>query len=427
MTPFEQIRLHIQGAAEAIGMSSAERTIFETPEHSIEKKLVVTKKDGTEMTLDAYRVQFNNARGPYKGGIRFHPKADVEEVKALAAAMAVKCAVVGIPFGGAKGGVTFDPKAENADTIERVARAYARTFADHIGVDTDIPAPDVYTNPEIMAYMLDEYEKTVGHSEPGMITGKPIILGGSAGRDIATAQGGVYILEEFLKTNGKVPKDISIAIQGFGNAGATMAELLYDLGYTIVAVSDSKGTLYAPKGLNPHTVLAAKHAGDSVVSLYCKGSVCDDAALLRDEVSVLAPDAVLSLAVDVLIPAALDNQIHKDNVGAVHATCILELANNPVTPEADALLKDRGVVVIPDVLANAGGVTVSYLEWVQNRQGYYFTKDDVLERMKNIMVTAYHAVEGEVAKSSTSFREAAYRIGVARIHEAMRVRGRYRV
>lgn len=417
MTPFEQVRSHIRKAADALALSQSEKDIFESPQQSIEKELVISRTDGTTETFQAYRVQFNNARGPYKGGIRFHPKADVEEVKGLAAAMAVKCSVVGVPFGGAKGGVVIDPKKYDGEEIEKVARAYARAFAPHIGVDKDIPAPDVYTTPQVMAHILDEYEKTVGHSEPGVVTGKPLSVGGSAGRDIATAQGGVFVLEEVVRAQGLLPKETRVAIQGFGNAGATMAELLFDAGYTIVAVSDSRYTVYSEKGLDPHAIAHAKKDGGSVATLFeTEGA---------QEVSLLSPEAVLSLDTDILIPAALDNQIHADNVDSVSARIILELANNPITPEADTALVSRGVLVIPDVLANAGGVTVSYLEWVQNRQGFYFTHEEVMRRLKDIITSAYAAVRMMAEKEDCSQREAAYRIGVLRIHEAMRARGRY--
>lgn len=425
MTPFEQVRSHIRTASKALLLTEKEQSVFETPENSIEKELSITRTDGTNEVLQAYRVQFNNARGPYKGGIRFHPKADIEEVKGLAAAMAVKCSVVGIPFGGAKGGVVIDPKKYDAEEIEKVARAYARAFAPHIGVDKDIPAPDVYTTPQVMAHILDEYEKVVGHSEPGVVTGKPLSLGGSAGRDIATAQGGVFVLEELIKEKGLLPKETRVAIQGFGNAGATMAELLFDAGYLIVAVSDSRYTLCSPKGINPHTIAQAKKNGGSVASLFERDGVIDESILAEHTASLLAPEAVLSVETDILIPAALDNQIHADNVSAVQANIIVELANNPITPEADAVLVSRGVLVIPDVLANAGGVTVSYLEWVQNRQGFYFSQEEVMTRLKGIMITAYGAVYTMAEKEGISQREAAYRIGVLRIHEAMQARGRY--
>lgn len=412
MNPFEQIQGHIEAAGKRLGYSDAERARLGTPDRILDKEISIERTSGEAERFSAYRVQFNNARGPYKGGIRFHPKADIEEVKALAGAMAVKCAVVGIPFGGAKGGVTFDPKKFDVNEIEYIARAYARAFADDIGVDRDIPAPDVYTTPQIMAFMLDEYEKVKGRSEPGVITGKPLSLGGSRGRDIATAQGGVYVLNAFFKKKPKAGT-IRIAIQGFGNAGATMATLLHAEGYSIVAVSDSKGTLYAKDGLDPTKVSEAKRGGDSVVSF--KG----------DGVEVLGADDILSVDTDVLVPAALDNVIYVDNVANVKASLILELANNPITPEADAILHERGVPVIPDVLANAGGVSVSYLEWVQNREGYYLTSEEVMSRLKSIMDESFAAVYDEANMKNLSLRNGAYNIGISRIYDAMKARGRF--
>jgi glutamate dehydrogenase (NADP+) len=427
MTPFEQIQLHIQNATTALELSEEVRERLGTPDRVVEHTLSVVRADGSTVELPAYRVQFNNARGPYKGGIRFHPEANSEEVKALAAAMAVKCAVVGVPFGGAKGGVTCNPKEFSAIEIERVSRAYARSFAGVIGVDRDIPAPDVYTNPQIMAFMLDEYETVTGKSEPGAITGKPLALGGSEGRDVATAQGGVYVLDALMRERNLNPKETRVAIQGFGNAGATMAELLHDEGYVLVAVSDSKGTLYRKEGLDPRAILRAKHKGDSVTSLYCSGSVCDEAALLRDGAEVLGPDAILEIETDILIPAALDNQIHKNNADRISASIILELANNPVTPEADEILSKKQIVVVPDVLANAGGVSVSYLEWVQNRHGYYLQKEEVFDKLKTLMASSYTEVSRISEERGVSLRSGAYIVGISRIHEAMRLRGRYRI
>lgn len=425
MTPFEQIQKHIEGASRSLALTEPERDALRIPDHVHTETLRIMRDDGTEALLPAYRVQFNNARGPYKGGIRFHPGADTEEVKALAAAMAVKCAVAGVPLGGAKGGVTFDPKSWSKGEIEQVARAYVRAFKDVLGVDRDIPAPDVYTNPAIMGYMLDEYEREVGRSEPGMITGKPLALGGSEARDIATAQGGAYVLRALLKDQGKDIRGTRIAIQGFGNAGAVMADILHELGAVIVALSDSKGTLVAEDGLDPRKVFEAKHKGDSVTALYCNGSVCDEAALARDKVKVLSPDAVLEIETDVLVPAALDNQIRADNAGKVQAMIVLELANNPTTPEADAMLRERTITVVPDVLANAGGVSVSYLEWTQNRSGYYLTKTEVLEKLEGIMERAYRAVADTSTERNVSLRDGAYILGVGRIVEAMRLRGRF--
>lgn len=424
-SPFEQIKGHMDEAIRFLGLSAEEEACLTTPDAVHEEELTVETSRGTEI-FSAYRVQFNNARGPYKGGIRFHPDADLDEVKALAAAMAVKCAVVDIPLGGAKGGIAFDPKSYTRDDIERIARAYVRALHAHIGVDQDIPAPDVYTTSEIMGWMLDEYEHIAGRSEPGMITGKPLLLGGSKGRDEATAQGGVYVLEAYVADIGANPAELSVAVQGFGNAGMVAAKLLHTAGYRIVALSDSKGTLYSSEGLDPYRVEQAKHAGSAVTSLYCEGTVCDEVRLRADSAEVLPPEAILSVPCDILIPAALDNQIRADNASSVRSRIILELANNPTTPEADMLLGQHDVIIIPDVLANAGGVTVSYFEWVQGRQQYYWPLDKVQRHLREIMVDAYRAVVQRAQADTITYRQAAYRLGVERIHEAMRLRGRYR-
>lgn len=424
-SPFAQVKGHMDEAIRALGLSSAEEAELTAADAVHQEVLTVETARGTE-TFPAYRVQFNNARGPYKGGIRFHPDADLDEVTALAAAMAVKCAVVNIPLGGAKGGIAFNPKVYDRRDIERIARAYIRALHEHIGVDRDIPAPDVYTTSEIMGWMLDEYEGIVQRSEPGMITGKPLALGGSKGRDEATAQGGVYVLAAHIADLGRRPQELSVAIQGFGNAGMVAAKLLHTAGYKIVALSDSKGTLHSPEGLDPYRVEEAKRGGSAVTSLYCEGTVCDEARLRADSAEVLPPEAVLSVPCDVLIPAALDNQIRADTAPGVQAQIILELANNPTTPEADALLAERGITVIPDVLANAGGVTVSYFEWVQNRQQYYWTLEQVQHSLREIMVDAYRAVVQRSQMDASTYRRAAYLLGMERIHEAMRLRGRYR-
>lgn len=413
MTPFEQIQAHISAASQELGLAEHERTILETPERVHEARLTYLDDQGAERHADAYRVQFNNARGPYKGGVRFHPNADREEVKALAAAMAIKCAVIQVPFGGAKGGIAVDPKQLSGKEQERLARAYVRAFAPHLGVDKDIPAPDVYTTPEIMAYMLDEYEKIFEKSEPGMITGKPIVLGGSLGRDTATAQGGAYVLAAIAGELKLEPKHTSVAIQGCGNAGASMAEILDREGYRVVGISDSKYTLYAPEGLPVQEVIRTKNEHGTLGMYQAENVRVGDAT------------EILSVEADILVPAALDNQIRADNVEAVKAKLILELANNPVTPEADRILLQRGSVVVPDVLANAGGVAVSYLEWVQNRQGYYLSRNDVHARLEALMNAAYQSVAAEAQKRAVSLRTAAYVLGLSRIHEAMKFRGRY--
>ena len=280
--PFTFYLERLKHASSLLALSEAQRLALEHPDRILERDIVITRDDGTEATLRAYRVQFNNARGPYKGGIRFHPAADLDEVKALAASMAIKCAVIGVPFGGGKGGVQFNPKEYSRAEIESVARAFVRALYENLGADRDIPAPDVYTNSEIMGYMLDEYERLVGRSEPGMITGKPLSLGGSLGRATATAQGGVYALEKLVGILKLDPSKLRVAVQGFGNAGYHAARLLHASGYTIVGLSDSRGALMSERGLNPLEVQKAKHEHDTITDLYCRGSVCDEARLAQD-------------------------------------------------------------------------------------------------------------------------------------------------
>lgn len=413
MTPFDQITTHIKNAALALNLTDAELSILLKPQNICRDELKIETEKGNE-TFQAYRVQFNNARGPYKGGIRFHPMADESEVSALAAAMAIKCAVVDIPFGGAKGGVVIDPKKYSNHDLEKVSRAYVRSFHQNLGIDVDIPAPDVYTTPQIMSWMLDEYEQIVGRSVPGFITGKPLALGGSKGRDIATALGAVYVLEEYCEVNKLSLKGLKVAIQGFGNAGGVVAKILHEKGCLLVAVSDSKGTLSSESGLDPMPILALKADGKSVID-YTDENI---------SLVVSDPDDVLTFDCDVLIPAALDNVITEKNVAEIKAKVILELANNPTTPEAEVSLQARKIDVLPDVLVNAGGVIVSYFEWVQNRQQFYWEETTVHERLKTIIAKAFHDIN-EVKTDFETFRLVAYKIAIKRIKLAMSLRGRF--
>ena len=410
--PFAFYLSRLEAVQRLLGLSAEEIKPLQEPMQVLSVPLTVQLESGKTEQFDAYRVQFNNARGPYKGGIRYHPQADLDEVKALAAAMALKCAVVGIPLGGAKGGVRFDPKAYSARDIEAISRAWSRAMAPHIGVDKDIPAPDVYTTPQIMGYMLDEYEKTTGKSEPGMITGKPLAIGGSLGRDTATAQGGVHVLRSYLASLGKELRGQRVIVQGFGNAGRHAAQLLVAEGARIVGLSDSQNGIYCEQGLMLEEVMRIKDGGESV------------AAYAKEGVRVVSNEELLTLDADVLIPAALDNQITQANASAVKASCILELANGPTSPEADEILETRKITVIPDILANAGGVTVSYFEWVQNRQGFYWTAQEVQERLRPIMERAFTDLGTFAKEKSVSLRQAAFALAVSRIVEAMKNRGR---
>lgn len=421
MHAFDQFKARLKEAAETLLLSPEQLRDLETPDRIIEKTLSVNL-GGIPHELLAYRVQYSNARGPYKGGIRFHSAADLDEVKALAAMMAIKCAVVNIPMGGGKGGVTFDPKAVSKDEILEVARAWARAFADDIGPDKDIPAPDVYTNAEIMAVMTEEYEKVKGIKAPATFTGKPVANGGIEGRDTATALGGVFVLEAYVAEKGWKPADLKVAIHGFGNAGATAAELLHERGYRIVGLADSKGAVMSAKGLDPKVFQEVKNQKKSIKEMYCHGSVCDEGMLEKDSVVVGDPNAVLTMDADVLIPAALDGVITKDVAGDMRAKVVLELANGPTLAEADAVLAERGIDVIPDVLANAGGVTVSYFEWDQNLKGTNYKRDEVNVRLKEVMTKAWNDVSGFAKKHSITFRKASFTLAVERILEAKKRR-----
>lgn len=408
MTPFENYLAILSRASQFTRVSPEELTALQTPNHVHQKTLSITRDDGSSMTLPAYRVQHNNARGPYKGGIRFHQAADIEEVKALAALMAIKCAVVGIPLGGGKGGVQVDPKILSEKELQAVSRAWARAFADVIGIDKDIPAPDVYTTPQIMAWMVDEFEKVVGRSEVGVITGKPLALHGSKGRDIATALGGTMVLEQYCKVKGLDVKQIRVAVQGYGNAGQTMARLLTQRGFNLVAVSDSKGGVYGDR-LSVDELDAVKKEKGTVAEFAGGKKITNEELLVCD--------------CDVLIPAALDNQVTAVNAAQVKALHILELANGPVSSDADAILFERGITVLPDVLANAGGVTVSYFEWVQNRQQYYWEEDEVFAKLQKIMDRSFADVYALAQQNKCSLRDSAFTIAVERILSAMRLRG----
>jgi len=408
---YKNIQDAIASAGVKLGFSDATISNIINPYNVINESVDVPELGHT---VDMYRVQFNNALGPYKGGIRFHPDVDLDEVKTLAITMMLKCSLVGIPLGGAKGGATINPRDLSEKEIEAVARAWARTMASYIGVDQDIPAPDVNTNGKIMSYMLDEYEKTVGRSEPGVITGKPLALGGSLGRTQATSQGGVYVLQKILEYMPEMAGDKRVIIQGFGNVGSYAATILADLGFTIVGISDSRGAIYSEQGLDVHSIAEAK----STARISLHDMFADDGSIQK-----ISNEDLLIQSCDILIPAALENQIHVNNADQIQAKIILELANNPISPEADTILDTKGVIVVPDFLANAGGVTVSYFEWVQNRQQYYWTAKEVDERLFSIMTRATDEVYTLSQKESLTLRQAGFQLAVHRVAEAAALRG----
>ncbi len=411
LNPFTIAQRQFDEAAEKLGLDDAMRELLRWPLREYHVTLPVRMDDGHTRIFHGYRVQYNSARGPTKGGLRWHPDETIDTVRALAAWMTWKTSVVDIPLGGGKGGVTCNPKELSHAEQERLARAYIRAVGRVLGVTKDVPAPDVYTNPQIMAWMLDEYETLLGEAHPGVITGKPLTLGGSLGRMDATARGGVYCVREAGKLRGIDWSRASFAVQGFGNAGQFAATLHHEiLGPSrLLAVSDSRGGIYSEKGLDPQSVVQYKREHGSVTG-YPGADPVTNADLLE-------------LGVDVLYPSALENAITAENAGRIKAKMICELANGPTTPEADKILYDKGVYVLPDFMANAGGVTVSYFEQVQNTYNYYWPIGLVHERLDQKMTAAYHAVNDMAEREKVHMRLAAYLVAVQRVAAAVRDRG----
>ncbi|NSW52632.1 MAG: Glu/Leu/Phe/Val dehydrogenase [Anaerolineae bacterium] len=388
------------------------------PDHFYETTLEIAMDNGSIRRFTAYRVQHNNVRGPYKGGIRYHPGVTADEVRALATWMTWKCAVMDIPYGGGKGGVVVDPRTLSENELRRLSRAYGRFLADKIGPWVDVPAPDVNTNAQIMAWMMDavqeEYDRTGRNVENpfALFTGKPVALGGSPGRDEATGLGGIDVLERWRKQFTNIERSgLPIAVQGFGNAGSWFARHAHQRGYKVVAVSDSQGGIYTPAGLDPFAVLDCKQQTGSVVN-YQPGAV-----------ERISNEQLLELPVAIIAPAALENVITSSNAANIQARLILELANGPVTPKADMILFDRGITAIPDVLANAGGVTVSYFEWVQNIQAYRWTRKTVRKRLEALVNRAFDEMWHIHVDRSIHCRMAAYYSAVRRVIDAMLLRG----
>lgn len=391
---------------------------LKSPKAILEVSVPVRKDDGSLEIYPGYRVQHNNTLGPTKGGIRFHPEVSLDEVKALSLWMTLKCAVVGVPFGGAKGGVAVDPKQLSRMEIERLSRSYVQQVVDFIGPRRDIPAPDMYTNSMIMGWMMDEYSCIRRQKTPEVITGKPIPLGGSLGREEATGRGAYYCIKEMEQEFGWCPSDKTVAVQGFGNAGQHIAKLLADDGYRVVAVSDSKGAIYVPEGLNVDGCIDAKNATRQLQAVYCEGSVCTaiDAQKLTNQ-------QLLALDVDILVPAAMENQINLDNANDIKADYIVEVANGPVTPNADTILSDNGKMVVPDVLANAGGVTVSYFEWVQNQAGMSWDLQQVRHKLQMAMSNAFQNVYNVTKSNKVNMRVAAYIYALQILSNAIEAQG----
>lgn len=388
------------------------------PKQVLEVSIPVRMDDGSLRVFTGYRVRHDDTRGPTKGGIRYHPDVNLDEVKALAFWMTFKCAVVALPYGGGKGGVIVDPKSLSRLELERLTRGFIAQIADFIGPETDVPAPDVYTNAMIMGWMMDEYSKIHRQRTPAVITGKPIPLGGSLGRVDATGRGAYYCIKELEKKRGWKPQDIRIAMQGFGNAGQHAARLLHADGYRMVGVSDSRGGIYKPEGFDVPSLIHVKEESRRLQAVYCEESVC--ATVQADSIT---NEELLELDVDILVPAALENQITAKNAERIQAPIIVEVANGPTTSRADQVLNEKGKLVVPDILANAGGVTVSYFEWVQNKGGYYWTEDDVQKRLHEIMAREFDAVYSLMEKRDTDMRTAAYALALTRIGEAIASQG----
>ena len=383
--------------------------ILRRPKRQLIVSVPIRMDDGTVKVFEAFRIQHNVARGPAKGGIRYHPNVTLDEVKALAMWMTWKCATVNIPYGGAKGGIICDPKAMSAAEKERLTRRYTSEILPIIGPDRDIPAPDVYTDAQTMAWNMDTYSSTVGYSCLGVVTGKPIELGGTKGRHEATGRGVMYTVEEACRFLKLPLKDSRVAVQGFGNVGHIAAQMLFDKGAKIVAVTDSRGGVTSRSGINPYELLKFKSTSGTVSGM--------------PNTSPVSNDEILEMDCDILVPAALENQITAENASRVRARILAEGANGPTTPAADAILFERGIYLIPDVLCNAGGVTVSYFEWVQDLQGFFWDEDQVNSQLERLMKKAFQEVNEMAVREKTDRRTAAYMLAVKRVAEATTVRG----
>jgi len=400
----------------AISDDTLERLAY--PKSTLKVSIPVRMDNGDMRVFSGYRVKYDDSRGPTKGGIRYHPNVSSDEVESLAFWMTFKCAVLNLPFGGGKGGITVDPKPLSKFELERLSRGYIDAIADFIGPNVDIPAPDVYTNQMIMGWMMDQYGVIKRQIVPDVITGKPISMGGSQGRETATAMGAFISIQTLMEGENHDPASTTVAIQGFGNAGSILAELLYNAGYKVVAVSDSKGGIFKGDGLDIPSVKYFKESTRKLEAVYCEGTVCN---IVEHE--NITNEELLTLDVDLLIPSALENQITERNADDIRAKRIFEVANGPVTPEADKILEEKGIPVAPDILVNAGGVTVSYYEWAQNRKGLYWTADEINERLKKKMVQETTKTLAISEEKSVSLRTAAYIHALGRLNEAVKAKG----
>jgi glutamate dehydrogenase (NAD(P)+) len=409
---WESAQIQLAEAVKHLGLDEGTHQLLATPRRELTVSIPLRRDDGHVEVLRGYRVQHNFSRGPAKGGIRYHPATDIDEVRALAMWMTWKCALIGIPYGGAKGGVTIDPRLYSKTELERVTRRYASEILPIIGPERDIPAPDVGTDDQTMAWIMDTYSVNMGYTVTGVVTGKPLAVGGSQGRGGATSRGVMYSAFSALNQADVDPRECRVAVQGFGKVGGLAAQYLHDAGCKVVAVSDVKGGAYNGHGLNPAGMLRAVRGGMESVVGY-------------PGTEAISNEELVELDVEILVPAALEGVIHESNADRVRARFVVEGANGPTTPDADAILAGKGTLVVPDILANSGGVAVSYFEWVQDLQAYWWTEDEVNDRLKKIMDRAYDEVSTLARDEGVSLRTAAQMIGVGRVAEAHRTRGLY--
>ena len=401
-------QLVIQEAIEKLGYSAEMYELLKEPLRLLTVRIPVKMDDGSTKIFTGYRSQHNDAVGPSKGGIRFHPEVNEDEVKALSMWMSLKCGIVDLPYGGGKGGIICNPKEMSMYELERLSRGYVRAISQIVGPTKDIPAPDVYTNPQIMAWMMDEYSRIQEFDSPGFITGKPIVLGGSQGRETATAQGVTICIEEAAKREGISLQGARVIIQGFGNAGSFLAKFMVEAGALVIGISDAHGALYDPKGLDINDLLDKRDSFGTITPQFT---------------DVISNKELLEKECDILVPAAISNQITKENAANIKAKIVVEAANGPTTLEATKILTERGILLVPDVLASAGGVSVSYFEWVQNNQGYYWTEEEVAEKLRMKMVDSFESVYSTSKNCNVNMRLAAYMVGIKKMAEASRFRG----
>ncbi len=409
--PWAMAQSQLDQVAEIIDLDPGIHRVLRLPRRALTVSIPVKMDDGSVQVFEGYRVQHSQTRGPSKGGLRYHQDVTLDEVKALAMWMTWKCAVVGIPFGGGKGGIICNPKEMSEGEVERMTRRFTAEMIMIIGPEVDIPAPDVNTNPQVMAWIMDTYSMNRGYPVPGVVTGKPLDIGGSQGRNEATARGCLFSIQNAVKKKGMKLEGSTVVVQGYGNAGWIAARLLHECGATVLAVSDSRGGIYSKNGLDPVAVLEHKQKTKSVVGFPGTDAVTNE--------------EILGIECDILVPAALENQLTEKTAPAVKAKIVAEAANGPTTPDADRILEEKGVLVIPDILANAGGVTVSYFEWVQSIQEYFWTREEVNVKLKSIMDKAFNEVYDTMESNKVSMRLASYIVAVNRVAEATTLRGIY--